>query len=286
MTKNTAMSEAFKKAGRDVDADALYALAARLLKGHRNPAISLDSFVEKVTAGAPLLVALMPRESIRNEALRYLRTVAADMTGQPGKAKLDVTPSPRMPSPAGGERGGHVSGDAQWLLASPSSPSKQNGGGQSRRDVHAKIAPAGSRDGSGHIPRDAHAASAAPSREPTSVQKAAAAAVAREVAKSISGEYRVLALGNRLLHAVRPADYEEMIQKGGRDHILGRELKAWRDRKVAFLPADAVTSDIIPREMLDRMVTVADEIVTCGMQFTNDDALLAYLERQEITHAG
>lgn len=271
---STTMSEAFKRAGKKPASVRLRALAEKQLARFKDEQTALPSFYGVVVGDAKLLVALASEDYLRAAAMHYLRRVAAETVGEgghvPDDAQKAIAPGP------GDEGGGQVSSDTHVQGASPAS--QTNGGGHPRADIQSTDAPAGSEGGSGHPAGDTHLASAAPPREPSSIQKAAARDGALELARSVSQRFHVKTLNGQLLPNVHPSAYERMEKRGGKEQALAWMLAAWRDRKVAVLPPNAVTGDFIPRETLDLMVETAEHVVEHGIHFAGGQALLEYME--------
>lgn len=196
MTEKTAMQQAFEKAGGNAGPAELHALAVRLLRGHRNPAIALQSFVEAVNRDPALLRALIPPRAVEGEAKQYLVRVAADMIDGPKKATQAVTPRAALPSsPDGGD---HIS-----------------------LEDHRASVPAGSSDGGGQTRSVAQTARAAPSREPDADQRAADGAVAKQSARGIFAR-RIgfdITIGRATLH-----DCETLMLKGAAMERFGKRL--------------------------------------------------------------
>ena len=79
------------------------------------------------------------------------------------------------------------------------------------------------------------------------------------------------------LGEVRVSSYKRLIFTAGREKVLVRCLKAYVARQ-AHVPKDAKTRDIVPEELLGRMIAFSKHSSLHGIEYMNDDALLEQME--------
>ena len=258
----TAISEALDRAGYDTSRDEFHVACVDALRRSNNPIRAADDGV------------------LRDALIRYLVAISRNMKGKPlggGQTPLDahdVDAPAERPTDSGG--GGHPVCDAH-LTPAPS-PATPRDGDRDRIsiDAHLPDVPPSrpNRDGAGHREDDAQRVVARPAREP-SVPKRGLAAMG-EAAKKLNADFHIGAVG-MAVGEIRISSYERMIFAAGREKVLGRCLKAYVGRQ-AHVPADAKTRDIVPEELLGRMIAFSKYSSLHGIEYMNDTALLEQME--------
>lgn len=275
--KPTAMAQALKSAGRDVQKDMLYICAQKCLAAHDNSVIApaIEKFNTAIVADIKLLVALIKPETIKAAAVGYLRTVAADMSGTPerGDQTRLATLAGNVPaaSATNGAEEGQIPCDAHAQPASSAPPNKDDRG-QPQRETQVVSAPSSIASETGHVKCDAHQGTARPAREPTTVQHETDARVAKLVAVSVMDTFKVTerqgtrtSIGDlpvrRLAQLARQVGKKAWV--GGREAELLLICDAYV-KKQARVPAEALVRDILSVDLVNAAIDKAAEIA--GLQ--------------------
>lgn len=221
----TAFGAALSAAGRNTSADRLYVAAVKALQdADLSVTDAIRTFGAAVKADPELFNQL---------AAEYLRRVSEDMRGLPG--------------------GGRGEGDTHRQTAPARQPNGDDAG-QRRYDTQRSSVSTPHANGAGQVAFDTHYASARPVREPSPVQRAAAASVHKAAAVTILDTYKIR--DGRAIGDVRFGEVDRLRLEDV------RHASVWRQIQLAHpnTPHDMKLRDVLKAEELQRFQQRAAEV--------------------------